>query len=910
MDKIKEMLLKFKDNIKDFLEKTKTFFYSAGLFIKKQFFNFLKLSSLKKIIIIIFLGVFIFVLSKSSLWIEAIKYKSVNIQEYHEEFEGLEPGIQLDYVDKDSLVAENTNFKMYINTNTTRINIVDKSTNKSWQTSDANEPVDLSLQDDELLIANERVLVGEELNQAQSNIILEYITLQKKYITINSYQHAVTNHNVGESRYYIVEQINNGVRINYNIGKTEITQNHFPAYLTVERYEQYITNNDFLTEEDKAFMAVIYRKVSNSNYHTLQSLTAKNRIYAYEVLYTKGGYTTEDLNYDNDLFGIETPDTSFAQFFVVLEVRLTFNGIDVSVPTQVIQEPENFSITSISVLPYLGGEKIHTNGYMFVPDGSGALIDFDSFKTEDYIYNKQVYNNDLLSYTGFSNYYSYSEEITMPVFGVANLDEEKAVIGIIESGGEIANIYASSSKYLNHKYNRVYSKFSPYIIDSIGLYGTYDTNKVRIQSEKMVQLEYKVKYIFLTGDKANYYGMAKQYQKYLIEKYDLDKIYQDNAKINLEIVGSVSILDNIVGIPYQRDYALTTYSQIKTISEDMLESNINFDLIISGWMNNGLNQTSASKLNLISSMKDDVSFKQLNTYFYENNINVTYAANILKVYGNNKNGFIRNSHSTRVMDNSVYKFYKYSLASNEFDTSTEEFYYLSPKYIQSISNILNNKISDYEISNITLNDLGLLYTADYHKSNFIDPIKSRKMVIEGLNILNKNHLTLRNPFDYALKNSDYIIDINYESSNYYIFSNTIPFKQLVYNDLINYSLGNSNNGTASFSEITYLKALETGADLKYLLTFNDTSYLAKTEYNYLNATYYQNWKDEIISYYERLNEFVQTIGSRIIIKHEILQNCVYKVTYQTNKEVIFNYNSYPVIIDGIEIPKIGMKVIN
>ena len=60
-----------------------------------------------------------------------------------------------------------------------------------------------------------------------------------------------------------------------------------------------------------------------------------------------------------------------------------------------VKELKNNKLQSVWILPFLGTVKEDTTpGYMFVPDGSGALIRYNKKGTYTSVYDERVYGKD------------------------------------------------------------------------------------------------------------------------------------------------------------------------------------------------------------------------------------------------------------------------------------------------------------------------------------------------------------------------------------------------------------------------------------------------------------------------------------------------------------------------------------
>lgn len=89
-------------------------------------------------------------------------------------------------------------------------------------------------------------------------------------------------------------------------------------------------------------------------------------------------------------------DFNFSQLGITIPVTyvLEEDGLAASVLVNEITEGDNQLIT-VSLLEYFGAGSMEDEGYMFVPDGSGAIINFNNGKTKVDAYSKEVYGEDV-----------------------------------------------------------------------------------------------------------------------------------------------------------------------------------------------------------------------------------------------------------------------------------------------------------------------------------------------------------------------------------------------------------------------------------------------------------------------------------------------------------------------------------
>ena len=97
-------------------------------------------------------------------------------------------------------------------------------------------------------------------------------------------------------------------------------------------------------------------------------------------------------------------------------------------------------------MPYLGSAGPQETGYLLVPDGSGALLDFspESKALPSFQYKEPVYGRDPMGSVLSKS--SNSEEIKLPVFAIKT--GERTVMGMITEGDALSSIevFATGSK--------------------------------------------------------------------------------------------------------------------------------------------------------------------------------------------------------------------------------------------------------------------------------------------------------------------------------------------------------------------------------------------------------------------------------------------------------------------------------
>ena len=152
---------------------------------------------------------------------------------------------------------------------------------------------------------------------------------------------------------------------------------------------------------------------------------------------------------------------------------------------------------------------------------------------------------------------------------------------------------------------------------------------------------------------------------------------------------------------------------------------------------------------------------------------------------------------------------------------------------------------------------------------------------------------LKNPYDYAFSYADVITCAPIQTSLYGSVNYSIPLYQLVLSGIIDYSYNPVNYHRDNSITWNILKAIETGSNVAFVLTADDTNALLETSYTDYYNSYYPNWKENIIYINDVLNS--TGIYGGYLYNHEYLTDNVVKVEYKMNtgaiKTIIINYEN-------------------
>ena len=810
----------------------------------------------------------------------------------------IEVGSEIPIKKGEKLIAESNGKQLYLDTDFLTIRVLDTETGKEW-TSKVDNPGN----------AKEKSIVN-----------ISYFGKNDKKVEWDAYTLVIEKEN------FSIQKIKDGARINLNFETDAKTPEQIvPLYIDNELYEK-----RFIQPLEEAKNT---NKISSKDYSGYKGIL--NSVYVKELsgkgyrLYTTGisksgnkklisfveaiGYTQDMLIEDNKAMGIDISISPTPSFKVVLDITLDNGDLVVNVPTYEASSGNDlFYLTSIEVLPTFGhatSAKV-SEGYIFVPDGAGALFELNSYNSSYPHYQRPIYNN-----TYFDKLYerdTFKENMAMPVFGIMYGKDENAsgMFAIVEEGEELGYINAqlgtkdpSTGGGIN---NKVFSSVDIAQYSRVKLQGPYAEDSTRyLASIGNIDMDYTVRYKFLT-ENATYDNFAKIYKKYLIDKYNLETKYSNEAKIYFEVVSALTLKEHIAGIPYNKVISMTTYEELRKIAEELGNMNAIFEY--DGSFNKGEKTTLMNDVKLTSQNGSEKELLDLIEEFKNNSKELILGTNLATIKQDNL-AFSPKVHSIIGYDSKPAEIYKYNLTDGKFSPNkTDARFILNPKYLQ---NVMDNFIAKTEkFDNIAILDIPNTFYGNYDVKNVITPIQANAIVERELKKLSEvKKLTFRNPNMNTIAYADIATNISRESSNYGLMFTSIPFRQLVLNGLVEYTTLTVNT---SKKDLDYylLQAVELGSYPKFVISYKKEDMLKDSEYTNLFNLHFETLKPRIEELYSEYKEAFDKIGTTEIKEHKLLQKDVFETTYANGVKVITNYSLKPVKLDdGVSLNSMEYKII-
>jgi len=612
-----------------------------------------------------------------------------------------------------------------------------------------------------------------------------------------------------------------------------------------------------------------------------------------KVTYTKDGFSA-DIYWPKYKFGM------------TLKVQLTEKGITAYVPDESITEDgDEYKIGTVCIYPCMGVSYLDDNeGYIFIPDGNGALIYLNDkegrFNTgfTSMIYGEDVGFTESSASNLLWNRYQMitgANQIIAPVWGIAHTDDKMAYLAVVEEGAERASIEACPNG-VTLDYNRAYAKF---ILRK--LYTQPTSNNTSSGSFHMMEADrshsdLKIQFFFLTGEEANYAGMANAYREYLLDAGILEIQGNMEYRTRVDFLGTERE-DFIIGT---KAVVMTTVDDIYEIYKDLQTAGVT-DLftVYKGWQKGGLWNVPITKYKADSKIGGTKKLTQLIQDAKVDGIEFYLYNDALRINPDEQNATF----------NVVKKVNKKRYEEYTYKDVYEKMIYLTPARSGSLLNkfadsYLKKGIDGVCVAGITDTMFSYSYGGNfYSRYDCADSYAKTLAELDG-----KMSLVLEQPSAYLWSDMDAFLDMPMYASDFIYEDENVPFLSMVlkgivpvYSEYVNFE--------ANKDEF-FLKLVETGTYPSFYLTKESSADLIYTNSSDVYSSQYDVYKNEIIEYTEKLKEVNQAVAGAVITGHEIMNNDVRVVTYSNGVEIFLNYSTGEQTVDGVRVESMSYKVVS
>jgi hypothetical protein len=407
-----------------------------------------------------------------------------------------------------------------------------------------------------------------------------------------------------------------------------------------------------------------------------------------------------------------------------------------------------------------------------------------------------------------------------------------------------------------------------------------------------IAMDFTVRYKPYTSA-VSYYDMAMDYRAYLAEKSGKQISAPNGPTAYVEVVGAVTLIDRLAGVPYDNITSMSTYKDVETIIAELPEGSV---VQYDGAFNGGIISELNNGARLVKENGTLEEMKSLLAAADKKGIELYWQINLSRVYDNGRT-YVPYFHALRDFSNETAEIYLYTPDTAMFNGRWDPirpYTRVSPKYLPGLAEAFLAELNEQDLGiNLAIDDLGHDVFADFRYNNVINQNQANALVKTTLDTLDAAaDLTLNDTASVYAPMADYVTNVSRQSSDYASFYATIPFRQLALRGLTNL-VGKDVNLNSRSLDYYLLQAAETGMSVKYTVSVKNPDMLKNTHFEAIYAAHWAEWKNEILEAAKKCQELSALIGGQQITGHQILAENVFQTTYENGVRVITNYSALP-----------------
>ena len=529
-------------------------------------------------------------------------------------------------------------------------------------------------------------------------------------------------------------------------------------------------------------------------------------------------------------------------------------------------------LTKLLIAPSFGAVSVEnrdgteSEGYMIVPDGSGAVIKYNNGKQTYAEYVQQVYDRD---YTPVPlSAPRVTEQAYLPV--IASVWGKQGFVAIASDGD--SNVYARAkvSRQDNQVYNNCYFEFEAKSTDSFFLSGD-NSNKINVFEKGNIKTpRFGVKFYPISLDTdINYADCAAVYRNYLIKEKGLT--VSDSIKDNsfyVDFYGGVLKRTSILGIPFKLKTEITGFEQAGEIINKLNGLGVENTVVnYNDWTNNSIKKKISVSSSASGTLGGNGDLKDLmgtaNVDLFPSIDNFTMESGTW--------GYMTFSNTATRISNEYSRQVKYSPAYGVALKGVSPAL-VSPRTYVDIFEDMIDSFKDRDYKSIGFGKFSTKLVSDFSTKNGASRYDTMNIILDGYKKAQSDvgSILCDGANSYLIPYASQITNIPVYSSGFNITDYDIPFYQMAIHGYVPYST-KPINASSSTGE-TFMLALAAGSGVHYDFTYAESSTLKDTDYDKYYYTNYEGWIDMAAKQYNISKELLAPVADMTISKYEISED--------------------------------------
>lgn len=582
-----------------------------------------------------------------------------------------------------------------------------------------------------------------------------------------------------------------------------------------------------------------------------------------------------------------------------LAASIISEGIEEEVWEDPDTDPEKKqSVMNVALLPFMGAAGSDDEGYLIIPDGSGALIHFNNGRTGAAIYQQDVYGRDDALTIRKAATTTY--DVNMPLFGIVR--NGRALMAVVENGDYQAQLNAMVNGQLTGYSNAYFAVQYIHMEANTIMPGSEHSTDVMLPTNTFRDMgNFTVRYYPLAAENATYADVAAAYRAQL----GLKESIADAATQQLEMVASIPSIDTFLGVPYESVRVLTSYEQAAQTLRDFAAEGLNdLTLRYTGWSKQSVRGKMVTGLDLDNRLGGKKAFDGLRQAVKETGAEMILAVDLIDIYEDG-NGYWSLFAATDSVNSTAKQVPEFLQSTGYQDPEGKPWYLLSPDKVPEAARKLAENLSG-QVDGVSLSMLGNTVYSSFGKTG-ISRTSAGMYWQQALETLSGKIQTLsaKTASAYAFPYIEQVDATPCASSRFEVTDMEIPFYQMVtHGAMVLYTEPANEDGNVRKA---LLRAIEYGMYPSWRVIAGDTALLSGTDYASWHAASLDAWREEIKNTAAWMAPLGVYAGMQMT-GHEQVTATLSVTTYANGDMVLVNYGSADAEHLGVTVPALGYAI--
>ena len=569
------------------------------------------------------------------------------------------------------------------------------------------------------------------------------------------------------------------------------------------------------------------------------------------------------------------------QFIIPVEYSLSGSCFRITVLTDEIEEYGEKKINKIMVAPYMVRGTAEEEGYLLLPDGSGARVDFSYVNPYASAYSAQIYGRNL----GESLYYEEGnpQQIILPVFGADYGDY--GVLARVD-GNPSAGFIEAECVGGDSSYAHAYASYAYRIFNTVTITGQDWQYKEYVAESEVVETEdFSVAY-YIT-ENGGLMSLAEKCREIM----ELPKAPAAPLTGALYAYGATTQREAFLGIPYTKTLKATTFEDIADMLDCFTEENQSLAVFLQDFESSALKgkYPSGIKWSRYSGGAKDFEgimeeYGQQHSFYSVQNLMYEKCTSFLWAK--------QSRYATMVSKDNLAR-YTYSPVT--YAGTRTDLFGLNLSRLLSMAGKSLTKARSSECG-VALQYLGTELYGDYSRSGGA----SRNQFAQGIRTLMETYgeggkLAVDGGNEYAMGYGAVNYNFPVSSSGLDIETESVPFAQLVYHGSVNMVSSAVNMTEDPKREL--LLCVASGTVPCFAVTGMSNMDLRRSGYKDLFHTEFEQQQEEISAFFDETTEYYNKIYDQSIVSYQ----CDGKVSvtvYENGITAMVNYSDEAAVCSG------------